>query len=280
MIDSQQVTNPDGTPKWRMAPSPHGIYWREGMKTGYQDCGAWTFLRSTPPDNRAAAWLYAQFVVSKTVSLKKSIEGLTFIRDSDIRSDYFTENAWRYGGLIEFYRSPARVLWSPTGVNVPEYPKLAPLWFLHIGSAVRGAYTAQEALDNLAAAQDEVMADLESGGEMARCAPKLNEENTAEYWFDQPGSPYPKLDDEEGEGLTVSYYELLTAWEGGASSVETTEDEDDTEDENGTEGEEATDSDGAVEQNGEGVMGTSSSAGCIGLVMNLLFSAWLMWRGL
>ena len=40
-----------------------------------------------------AAWLYAQFVTSKTVSLKKSITGLTFIRDSDIKSDYFTENA-------------------------------------------------------------------------------------------------------------------------------------------------------------------------------------------
>jgi glycerol transport system substrate-binding protein len=83
----------------------------------------------------AAAWLYAQFVTSKTVSLKKSIVGLTFIRDSDIR-DYFTKNAAKYGGLIEFYRSPARVAWTPTGTNVPDYPKLAQLWWKNVAQAV------------------------------------------------------------------------------------------------------------------------------------------------
>ena len=76
----------------------------------------------------AAAWLYAQFVTAKTVSLKKSITGLTLIRDSDIHSEFFTKNAANYGGLIEFYRSPARVAWTPTGNNVPDYPKLAQLW--------------------------------------------------------------------------------------------------------------------------------------------------------
>ena len=34
------VVNADGTPKWRMAPSPHGSYWKEGMKLGYQDAGS------------------------------------------------------------------------------------------------------------------------------------------------------------------------------------------------------------------------------------------------
>ncbi len=34
------VMNEDGTPKWRMAPSPHGAYWTEGTKIGYQDAGA------------------------------------------------------------------------------------------------------------------------------------------------------------------------------------------------------------------------------------------------
>ena len=65
-----------------MAPSPKGPYWQEGMKLGYQDAGSWTLFRSTPLARRKAAWLYAQFVVSKTVSLKKSHVGLTFIRDS------------------------------------------------------------------------------------------------------------------------------------------------------------------------------------------------------
>ena len=72
------------------------------------------------------------------MSLKKSIVGLTFIRDSDIRHDYFTKNAAKYGGLIEFYRSPARVAWTPTGTNVPDYPKLAQLWWQNVATAVTG----------------------------------------------------------------------------------------------------------------------------------------------
>ena len=63
--------NADGTPKWRMAPSPHGPYWREGMKLGYQDVGSWTLMKSTPVDRRSAAWLYAQFCVAKTTSLEE-----------------------------------------------------------------------------------------------------------------------------------------------------------------------------------------------------------------
>ena len=109
----------------------------------------------------AAAWLYAQFVTAKTTSLKKSITGLTFIRDSDIRSDYFTQNANKYGGLIEFYRSPARVAWTPTGTNVPDYPKLAQLWWKNVAVAVTGEKTPQQAMDNLAKEMDDVMARLE-----------------------------------------------------------------------------------------------------------------------
>jgi glycerol transport system substrate-binding protein len=109
------VMNEDGTPKWRMAPSPHGAYWQDGMKVGYQDAGSWTLLKSTPIDRAQAAWLYAQFVTSKTVDVKKSHVGLTFIRESTIQHESFTERAPKLGGLVEFYRSPARVQWSPTG---------------------------------------------------------------------------------------------------------------------------------------------------------------------
>ena len=42
------VMNEDGTPKWRMAPSPHGVYWQDGQKVGYQDVGSWTLMKSTP----------------------------------------------------------------------------------------------------------------------------------------------------------------------------------------------------------------------------------------
>ena len=67
------------------------------------------------------------------MSLKKSIVGLTPIRESDI--DVTTtsrKDADKYGGLVEFYRSPARVAWTPTGTNVPDYPKLAQLWWQNV----------------------------------------------------------------------------------------------------------------------------------------------------
>src|SRR5690606_36788833 len=119
---------------------------------------SWTILKNHDADRLAAAWLYAQFVTSKTVSLRKSIEGLTFIRDSDIHSDYFTENANKYGGLIEFYRSPARVAWTPTGTNVPDYPNLAQLSWPNVATTVSGDRTPQQAMDNLAEEMDRILA--------------------------------------------------------------------------------------------------------------------------
>ena len=207
------VMNADGTPKWRMAPSPHGVYWKEGQKIGYQDAGSWTLMKSTPVDRAKAAWLYAQFVVSKTVDLKKSDVGLTFIRESTINSDHFTDRAPRLGGLIEFYRSPARVQWSPTGTNVPDYPKLAQLWWQNIGDAMSGAKTPQEALDALCADQERVLARLERAGIQGDIGPKLNEERDPEYWLSQPGAPYPKLENEDETPITVSYDELIKSWQ-------------------------------------------------------------------
>ncbi len=61
--------------------------------------------------------------------------GLTPIRDSDIRSEHVTKVADKLGGLVEFHRSPARVSWTPTGTNVPDYPKLAQLWWQNISLA-------------------------------------------------------------------------------------------------------------------------------------------------
>jgi len=211
--DGLPVVNEDGTPKWRMAPSPRGPYWEEGMKLGYQDVGSWTFLDSTPEKRRLAAWLYAQFTVAKTVSLEKTIAGLTPIRESDIESEAMTEMAPKLGGLVEFYRSPARVQWTPTGTNVPDYPKLAQLWWQYIAQAASGEATPQEALDGLAQAQDRVMERLERANVQPTCGPKLNEPRDPQYWLDQPGAPKPKLDNEKPQGKTVAYDELLKTWE-------------------------------------------------------------------
>ncbi|GAA6137376.1 ABC transporter substrate-binding protein [Arenicella sp. 4NH20-0111] len=207
------VVNDDGTPKWRMAPSPKGPYWQEGMKLGYQDAGSWTFLKSTPQKRRLAAWLYAQFTVSKTVSLKKTLVGLTPIRESDINSAAMTKAAPKLGGLVEFYRSPARLQWSPTGTNVPDYPKLAQLWWQYIAEAASGESTAQEALDGLARAQDKVMSRLERAKIQGECGPKLNKPQSAEYWLNAPGAPKRKLANEKPQGRTIAYDELLKQWQ-------------------------------------------------------------------
>ena len=207
------VMNEDGTPKWRMAPSPHGAYWSEGTKVGYQDVGSWTLMKSTPEDRAKAAWLYAQFVTSKTVDLKKSDVGLTFIRDSTINSDHFSERAPKLGGLIEFYRSPARVAWSPTGTNVPDYPKLAQLWWQNIGDAMSGAKSPQEALDALCEAQEKVLIRLERAGVQGDIGPKMNEEQDPSYWLEQPGAPVAKLENEKPQGETVAYDELVKSWQ-------------------------------------------------------------------
>jgi glycerol transport system substrate-binding protein len=207
------VMNDDGTPKWRMAPSPHGAYWEEGQKLGYQDAGSWTLMKSTPTDRAQAAWLYAQFVTSKTVSLKKSHVGLTVIRDSDIRHESFTERAQELGGLVEFYRSPARVQWTPTGTNVPDYPRLAQLWWQNIGDAASGAKTPQEAMTALAVAQERLMERLERAGVLGDCGPKLNERQTREYWFAQPGAPKEPLANEKPAPITIDYDELVRSWQ-------------------------------------------------------------------
>ncbi|MFG6500454.1 extracellular solute-binding protein [Sulfitobacter sp. 1A13191] len=211
--NAKAVLNEDGTPKWRMAPSPHGAYWKEGQKVGYQDVGSWTLMESTPVDRAKAAWLYAQFVTSKTVDVEKAHAGLTFIRESTIQHDSFTERAPKLGGLVEFYRSPARTAWSPTGTNVPDYPKLAQLWWQNIGDAMSGAKTPQEALDSLCAEQEKVMERLERAGVQGDLGPKMNEEREASYWLEQEGSPVAKLDNEDPEPETISYEELIKSWQ-------------------------------------------------------------------
>ncbi|MGF1593518.1 MAG: ABC transporter substrate-binding protein [Kiloniellaceae bacterium] len=215
--EGNNTVDDDGNPLWRMAPSPHGPYWVEGMKLGYQDAGSWTLLKSTPVERSKAAWLYAQFVVSKTVDVRKSHVGLTFIRDSSVRHDSFTERAPKLGGLVEFYRSPDRVLWTPTGVNVPDYPKLAQLWWQQIGDVNSGAFTPQEAMDRLAGEMDQVMARMQQADEQANvyggCGPRLNEEKAASEWLGRPDGPKAKLDNEKPQGETIAYEEIIKRWQ-------------------------------------------------------------------
>jgi glycerol transport system substrate-binding protein len=214
--EGNNTVDAEGTPLWRAAPSPHGPYWEEGMKVGYQDVGSWTFLTSTPDDRAKAAWLYAQFVTSKTVDARKSHVGLTFARDSTVRHESFTERAPRLGGVIEFYRSPEREKWTPTGINVPDYPKLAQIWWQQIGDVNSGAFTPQEAMDRLAEEMDITMARMqqadEASGVYGGCGPRLNPEIDPAEWFARDDGPKAKLENEKPQGVTVNYDELVATW--------------------------------------------------------------------
>ncbi|HMN37600.1 MAG TPA: ABC transporter substrate-binding protein [Hyphomicrobium sp.] len=214
--DGNNTVDDAGKPLWRMAPSPHGPYWKEGMKLGYQDAGSWTLFKSTPLERRKAAWLYAQFVVSKTVDVKKSHVGLTFIRDSTVNHQSFTERAPNLGGLVEFYRSPDRVNWTPTGINVPDYPKLAQLWWQQIGDVNSGAFTPQQAMDRLASEMDQIMSRMEAADKANKtyggCGPRLNPEKKPEEWLGKPDGPAAKLANEKEKGQTIAYEELIKRW--------------------------------------------------------------------
>jgi glycerol transport system substrate-binding protein len=214
--EGNNTVDEEGNLLWRMAPSPHGPYWKEGMKLGYQDAGSWTLFNSTPVDRRKAAWLYAQFVVSKSLDVKKSHVGLTIIRDSSINHESFTERSSKLGGLVEFYRSADRVLWTPTGINVPDYPKLAQIWWQQIGDVNSGAFTPQEAMDRLAEEMDVTMARMQAADEAANtyggCGPRLNEEVDASEWLGKENGPAAKLENEKEQGETIAYDELIKRW--------------------------------------------------------------------
>lgn len=120
------------------------------------------------------------------------------------------------GGLVEFYRSPARTAWSPTGVNVPDYPRLAKLWWPNIADAVTGKMTPQQALDNLAAAQDRTLSIIERNFLAGDCGPKMADEEKLkgeEWWLAQPGAPKPRLNNEKPQGITIRYEDLLRQWD-------------------------------------------------------------------
>ncbi len=202
------VTDDEGNPKWRVAPTPHGRYWDEGMKVGYQDAGSWTIPKQTTGDTRHAAWMWAQFASSKTVSLNKFNVGRTPVRSSTVNSEYWQEREGDLGGLISFYTSPVEDQWTDSGKNVPHYPLLAEQWWKQVASAVTGEKTVKQAMNDLASIQNSLMDRLR----MSQYSPELNEERTREYWLNQPGAPKAERAPEEPE--TVPYDELLEQWEG------------------------------------------------------------------
>jgi glycerol transport system substrate-binding protein len=201
MIDAK------GKPVWRVAPTPHGRYWEEGMKVGYQDAGSWTIPKSVKGQKRAAAWLWAQFCVSKSVTLKKFMVGGTPIRKSTIHSNYVQQRKEDWGGMIDFYASPEESRWTDTGLNVPHYPILSRVWWPILANAIKGNLSPQKAMDAIAKEQDRRMARMR----LVKYSPKLNPIRERSYWLNKAGSP--KAERPRETPSTMSYDELVKRWQ-------------------------------------------------------------------
>lgn len=196
-----------GKPVWRVAPTPHGRYWEEGMKVGYQDAGSWTIPKSVKGQKRAAAWLWAQFCVSKSVTLKKFMVGGTPIRKSTIHSSYVQQRKEDWGGMIDFYASPEESQWTDTGLNVPHYPILSRVWWPILANAIKGNLSPQKAMDAIAKEQDRRMARMR----LVKYSPKLNPIREHSYWLNKTGSP--KAERPRETPRTMPYDELVKRWQ-------------------------------------------------------------------
>ncbi|MEH6447335.1 MAG: ABC transporter substrate-binding protein [Oleispira sp.] len=197
----------NGMPVWRVAPTPHGRYWSKGMKAGYQDAGSWTIPKSIKGSKRNAAWLWAQFCVSKSVSVDKFLAGGTPVRLSTLRSTYVQENKKKWGGIVEFYTSDQESQWTDTGLNVPHYPLMSKVWWPQISLAIKGTQTAKQSMDNIALQQDSILGKLR----MTRLSPKLNGKRSEEYWLANPGAPKPEQ--VRSTPKTIPYDQLIKQWQ-------------------------------------------------------------------
>ncbi len=211
--ESPVVDDVTGMPLWRAAPVPHGKYWQEGMKIGYQDAGAWTLLNTVPPEKQKISWLWAQFATCKTVDVDKAVKGRTFIRKSTVFSKWAEQAEESYGGVLTFYRSPMQDKYTPTGPNVPDYGLLAEQWWRFLPKALSGEMTPQQMMDALAEQNDMLLGRMF----LPLYSPKLNPKKDRQYWLDAPGSPWPEIVGEE-KPRTMDYDEMLRQWKAGKNT--------------------------------------------------------------
>ena len=79
---------------------------------------------------RQAAWLYAQFVTAKSVSLRKTLVGLTPIRRSDLDSPALLAEAPRLGGDEGLDIGPCRMTAAVTSraISIWRADKRGAVW--------------------------------------------------------------------------------------------------------------------------------------------------------
>jgi glycerol transport system substrate-binding protein len=100
---------------------------------------------------------------------------------------------------------------------VPDYGKMAQVWWQNVSKAISGEATPQQAMDGVARDQDSIMARLEKSGIQGKLGPMMNPEKDLEYWYakaekDGNLSPQRKLANEKPQGVVIDYDELIKTW--------------------------------------------------------------------
>ena len=101
---------------------------------------------------------------------------------------------------------------------MPDYPKLAQLWWQNIGDASSGAKSVQDAMDSLCAEQEKVMARIEKSGVQGDIGPKMADEHDLAFWNADAvakGNLAPQLAvaDEKAKPLTINCDALIKSWQ-------------------------------------------------------------------
>ena len=100
---------------------------------------------------------------------------------------------------------------------MPDYPKLAQLWWQNIGDVNSGAFTPQQAMDRLAKEMDQVMARMEEADKKDKvyggCGPRLNARRSRGGVARQARTARrPSSPTRSRKGVTVDYDELVKRW--------------------------------------------------------------------
>jgi glycerol transport system substrate-binding protein len=90
--------------KWACAPVPISEkYFEYGMVRGYWDAEGWAITEGSK--HKEAAWLFAQFMTSKSVSVYKNLAGIMPIRYSTINSKQMSAHDKEWGGIMSLLQN-------------------------------------------------------------------------------------------------------------------------------------------------------------------------------
>ena len=188
------VVNADGTPKWRMAPSPNGPYWKQGHAKQLPGRGLVDLLKDHDA-NRATACLAVCAVrdLQDRVA-QKTVVGLTRSAVATSSSKAMTDLAPSSAAWSS--STAARRAWpgrlpAPT---CPDYPKLAQLWWKNVAQAVTGEDPARR--HGHAGRRDGSGDGTPGARGHGRCA-QAQQEGRPKKWLSDKRAPWAKLANEK-----------------------------------------------------------------------------------